>query len=421
MFFLFGCQEAPQSIQLHLKETSIATTFRVVWDTENIGRGKVEYGPDESYAYASSWGESGTHHKAVIFGVPPGESWYWRAVFEDEAGTQTTLPGGIVTAGESLDILPVLQAEGAGMGEELVLVAMVDRIAFVIVDGLGRYRWWITEDDTKNYSLRARLSLDGEAIWYQLCPKDNQSSSYLVRVGLDGQEEARFEVPAGTHDFTETPDALASIVFDTRDTVRGDSIVETYPDGSSTTIYTVWSDFDPASSGDEPPSWSHANSLDYQDDRYLFGIRNFGSILSISREGELEWGFSGDANQFSFTEGSGFRRQHQFQLQNNQLVSYVNSWPEPASTSIGAWSLDETTLSASPTWRYERPEPFHTGGFGSVGMLPDGGLFISWGTEGQLERTDAELKQSWWLESPEPLGYASVIQAGQTGLVLLAD
>jgi hypothetical protein len=410
---------APTLDQLLLTETNIPTVFQASWQSEPEGRGKVEYGPTKDYGYGSQLGELSTEHSALIFAVPPGESWHWRAVVELEDGSLLYSEDALVTGGEIPRFLPKLSLSGLGDPDTLLLFSVVNSLYYVMVDGHGRYRWWISGEAGDFYSLRAMLSLDKSTVLYQQVAKSFQDPGSLSRVSLSGELEQSLTLPPLSHDFVETPYGLATIAYESRNKVRGDTLLEIEADGQYTSIFSTWDHFDPATTGDPGWDWSHANSLDWDGERYLLGLRNFGSILAISREGELEWGFSGDANQFSFTEGSGFKTQHQFALSNNQLLVYVNTWPDPAETSVAAWQVDEEAKTASPLWRYTREPELNTRFYGGVVPMKSGEMLVAWGNKGQLEWVSADRQQQWRLEVEEQVGYPEVLRLTENGLEVL--
>jgi hypothetical protein len=418
---LLGC--APADLTPSLESTAIPTVFQVSWQSEQAGQGKVEYGPTKDYGYGSAWGESGTEHKSILFGIPPGETWHWRTIFKTDDGRFSYSESATVTAGEPPEDLPELVVEGEGMGDRLLLFSMVYENTYVVIDGLGRYRWWLDlhKDSTEFNTLRVRLSKDNTEFIYQLVNNNHRDPATIGHIAFDGSIQSKCEIPAGSHDFVETTQGIVSIAFDTREHVRGDQLIEADSSCNQRRIFSTWDYFEAPPPADESIDWTHANSLDYEDSRYLLSLRNLGSILSVSENGILDWIFSGEANQFTFTKGTGFSTQHQFDLKENQLLVYANTWPDGFSTSVAAYEFDEANKQAKLLWRQEQTPRAYEAGYGSVAQLPDEEILIDWGTLGELELFDASRERIWTLKLSEAIGYVSVLELSENGLETQAD
>jgi hypothetical protein len=410
---LLGC--APADLTPSLESTAVPTVFQASWQSEQAGRGKVEYGPTRSYGYGSAWGEIGVEHSGRIFGIPAGETWHWRAVVETETGEILISSDQKIKVEDAPESLPELTVKGNLPEDTLFLFSLADQQQVVMVDERGRYRWWYAGPEGNYYSLRAFLS--EETVFFQQVNKSQKDNGLILQVSLDGTELKRLEVPSLSHDFVETPFGLATLAYDIREGVEGDALIELDADGVATTIFSTWDHFDPETTG-TPPKWSHANSIDYQNGRYLVNFRNFGSILSIQRAGTIDWGFSGDANSFTI-EGPEFLSAHQLELQDQLLLVYANTWPDGFSTSVAAYSFDEEAQSAALLWRYARDPELNTEFYGSVVALPEGEMLVAWANKGQLEWVDSKQKQQWKLESAESIGYPEVLQLTENGLAVV--
>ena len=365
------------------------------------------------------------HFSGILFGVPEGETWHYRVVYrptESDIEHEQVSEDFTVTGGAPPADLPVLSPTGEGPDDLLICFPLVNGLAFVVVDGKGRYRWWNLDNVKEDtyYSLRAELALDRESFNYTLSARGFDKDSLFWKLGLDGKKERSFEVFNGSHDFVETPHGYAALILDAQEqngsVIKGDAIVEIDADGTQTQIYSTWDDFSPENTGEKSETWSHANSLDYdaEQDRYLMGVRNFGSILAVNREGELEWGFSGDANTWNLDDSERFTSQHQYYYQGDELTVYGNRWRGEDYTAVARFLIDEETLSAQKVWSYN--QQFSSNGFGSVDKI-EGYYLISWGTEGNIELiTEDTQEQVLWIETQESIGYASAFRYSKKGL-----
>ena len=187
--------------------------------------------------------------------------------------------------------------------------------------------------------------------------------------------------------------------------------------GGSSTVWSTWDSFDPDLVGydDGDDTWTHANALDYHEseDAFYVSMRDLGSIVKIDAlTGELLWGISGQANDFSFIddETEGWEYQHQFELVGDQLTVFDNGDSDRASSYIRTYTLDTEAMTAELTWLHESVPPHYVWALGDVDTLEGGDVLVSWATLGLLQRIDPEGEVVWELTSPlgSACGYVTV-------------
>jgi hypothetical protein len=202
---------------------------------------------------------------------------------------------------------------------------------------------------------------------------------------------------------------LAALVVERRDpddrSQWGNQIVEIDEDGDITELWSTWDCFDPDSEpGDDTTGWTYANALDYSatDDAYYVGLRNFSSIVKVSREtGECDWVVGSVAATFEFADGSEpFYHQHQFQVRGTgnderTLLVFDNEGSADGARVI-EYKLDLMTNVATQEQVFESDPNVESFVLGEPTRLGND-TFVSWGAAGQLERFDADGESTWKL------------------------
>ena len=147
-------------------------------------------------------------------------------------------------------------------------------------------------------------------------------------------------------------------------------------------------------SEDRPLDWFHANSVaPGPDGTLLVSARNTHTVYAIDRaSGELRWRLGGKHSDIAMGPGTAFKWQHDAQwLGGNRISLFDNN----ASTTGGGPSralildVDREARTAAVVAQASHPDRVSAGTQGNTQVLPDGGLFVGWGSEGRVSEFSA--------------------------------
>lgn len=403
----------PSHVEATLSE-DIETVVKLEWQTHEPTRGYVEYGTTRELGLETPLeADEAREHEAVLLGLTQETLVYYRVVTWDGDSAGASDIGSIET-GRVPGGIPEMQVEGDGHDGFVLVPVLGNTSAVTIINPDGDIVWYHTEDRDLDF-YRARLSLDGTSILYNAASVsgDPAEDSELVKVALDGSETTSIPVPLLAHDFVEFREGdqtlLAAIVVEYRDVegdeVRGDKIVEIDAEGEQKTVFSVWDCFDPAvDQGDSSEQgWTFANALDYDsvEDAYYLGLRNFSSIVKVSRAtGECEWVLGTTAPTFEFADGSArFLHQHQFQVNGSRILVMDNDGALETESRVLEYELDFEAGVATQIWSYVADPSVYTFVLGEPQRLADGSTFVNWSAAGQLERLNENDERVWKLNT----------------------
>lgn len=409
---------------------AVSTVIRVTWTSPEALVSWVEFGETEALGQRSNPSPAASEaHAALLLGMPADTTVYYQLVHEDAEGTELRSEVFTAETGALPSAFPVMDLRIDTAPLESWIVSGITGAAWapVIFDGLGRPVWYHLE--TRGYNVyRTRLSRDRRAVLYNAVGVgdiDLIRTSEIVRVGLDGTVEASYTIPFMTHDFVELPNGdLVAIAYDVREVdgveIRGDQLVRVdIETGENRTLFSTWDHWDPSTHGydDGDDTWTHANALDYDEDEDCFylSVRDLGSVVKLdARTGELLWGLSGDANDFTFTEGEGWEIQHQFERVGDRFLVFDNGDADRAASYVQEYTLDEEARTAELTFFHEPQPRLFVWALGDVDPIdpedPESDLLITWATAGLYHRVDRTGALTWELASPlsYALGYTSL-------------
>jgi len=407
-----GDPSDPSDVNAEVSE-NITTVVNVSWTTESETRGLVEYGPTPDLGLSTPLeADDATEHRVPLLGLKAETEYFYRVVLDDERASAVAS----VTTGSLPVDLPVLTGGGEGNDLFTLVPVLGASTAVTMLDPEGEIVWYYQDNRALDF-YRARLSVDGKSIVYNAgsVSGDPADNSELVRVSLDGSKSSSTPVPLLAHDFVEHPDGtLGAIVVEYRDVdgteLRGDKIVEVSPDGTQTTVFSVFDCFDPALTMHEEieHGWTFANALDYdpEEGAYYLGMRNFSSIAKIDREsGECEWvlgtyGALGDTcgaeRCFTFASGAArFLHQHQFEIRGNRALVFDNDGSTERESRVLEYELDFDAMVATEVWNYLSDPVVFTFVLGEPTRLENGDTFVNWSAAGQMERVSASGSSLW--------------------------
>ncbi len=133
-----------------------------------------------------------------------------------------------------------------------------------------------------------------------------------------------------------------------------------------------------------PHDYFHVNSIEVDnDDNLIVSARNTWTVYKIDREsGEVIWRLGGKKSDFAVEAGARTRYQHDARRQSDGTITiFDNGEVETDDRSSGlVVKLDEGTMTASLVREYPHPEGRLSGTQGSMQVLPNGNVFVGWGS-----------------------------------------
>jgi len=353
-------------------------------------------------------------YAGVVFGMKAASEYEVWVEFGDgrKSTTEVVTTGAVPTA---LPSTSVTATAGATVpGGYLVTSVFAPEPAAVVLDGDGDYVWWTLPDAGQDKVSRCVPGRDGQSLlfWYinlQDGPGGPQGDgNVLTRMAFDGTELSVATMEKGHHDFVELPDGtLAYLDYVSQDTEDGekiaDRIVELAPDGTTTTVWSVWDSFEYDPDGQQIPGagWSHGNALDYveQEDAYYVSFLGFSSIVKIDRgSGTVEWILGGNDSDFDQDgETILFIHQHQFQRVGDSIVVFDNGNPNNNASRAVEYTLDLGAGTAEETWSYAPDPDLYSFSLGDVSRLDGGNTLVTFSTAGQVQEVTPEGEVVWEL------------------------
>lgn len=300
-----------------------------------------------------------------------------------------TAPGSIFLAPFS----PLLGQEGA-----------------LIVDGAGTPVWErpLTGMETDNFRVQSYKGRPVLTWWQGVLQNGHGVGSYVI---ANTAYEPIAHVQAGhglhgdLHEFLLTSAGtalLTSYVITARDlrSVGGpehgkiqDAIFQEV-DVASGRVLLEWRSLDhiPLTESQWPLShtWDyvHLNSVDVDasDGNLLVSARNTHTIYKVHRTtGEIIWRLGGRRSNFKLGPGAQFAWQHDARSHPGGVITMFDNEGAPFAGAVEsrglALDIDETAMTATVKREYLHPLHLRASSEGSVQVLPNGNVFISWGAE----------------------------------------
>ncbi|MGB3632813.1 MAG: arylsulfotransferase family protein, partial [Rubrobacteraceae bacterium] len=140
-------------------------------------------------------------------------------------------------------------------------------------------------------------------------------------------------------------------------------------------------------SPDQPGAYDyfHVNSIDVDDDdNLLVSAKAVNTIYKIDRRtGEVIWRLGGKKSDFEMGPDTRFVRQHDARRQADGTITlFDNGEPETYKESFGmVLELDMDDMTAELARRYTHPDGIYADNQANMQVLPDGNVFIGWGSE----------------------------------------
>lgn len=147
-----------------------------------------------------------------------------------------------------------------------------------------------------------------------------------------------------------------------------------------------------------PWDYFHLNSIEDDGDGYLLSARKTSSIYRISKTGQVDWRMRGDGrkpsrNDFAMGKGTRFGYQHDARrLPNGDISLFDNAVAKqfaPIRHQSSALILRIAENKVKLVKRYDHPKRVAAKSQGSSEVLPNGNVFVGWGSEPRLTQFGA--------------------------------
>jgi hypothetical protein len=142
---------------------------------------------------------------------------------------------------------------------------------------------------------------------------------------------------------------------------------------------------EPPENPERPFDYFHINSIDVDyDDNLLISARKTFTVYKIDRKsGEVLWRLGGKKSDFEMGPGTRTRYQHDARRRSDGTITiFDNGGLYMIYPSNGiVLELDEDEMSAAPVRRYVHPARRHVATMGNMQVLPNGNVFIGWGSD----------------------------------------
>lgn len=388
-----GEAPAPSNVTASVS-TMVPTVARVTWTTPQASRGYVQYGalptmpsttPMESVATTS--------HSMDLLGLVPGVSYFFRVVSWDGDDASATPVGTFSTGSLAPAFSPVVQG---AEHDQFVALPINGATPAVIVTAPDGSIVWSRAEQTGRVLGRALFSTLPSAganvpgVSYSSVTRPPSAGSELISVSFDGAQLNPVSVPMMTGDFVQRPDGtFAALVEETREGVRGDSLVE-IAGGVLTPLWSSWNCFDPATDAGNAADgrWTGANALSYDAalDVYYVGLSNLSSIARVNRSGGCDW-ILGQAAAATLTFAAGsepFAAQSKFDVLGRRL-SVFDDAGSASGARVVEYDIDEAAGTATQVFAFAAAADLAAAADGQASKVTQGNTLINWGQAGALE------------------------------------
>jgi hypothetical protein len=137
-------------------------------------------------------------------------------------------------------------------------------------------------------------------------------------------------------------------------------------------------------SGKDLYDYVHVNSLQMLSDGSLIvSARNTWTVYKVNGStGEIIWRMGGKKSDFQIDAPAQFAWQHHAtMLSDTEMTVFDNSTAKQAPSRGLLLSVDQSAMTVSLTQAFNAPTGFYSGTLGSVQLMPNGNVFVGWGTQ----------------------------------------
>ena len=130
----------------------------------------------------------------------------------------------------------------------------------------------------------------------------------------------------------------------------------------------------------------HANSIEpLPDGDLLVSARNTCAVYRVSRStGQIVWRLGGKRSDFAMGAGANFGYQHDVRLQADGTYTLFDDESAPGHSRAIVLRVDETARTATLVREYRRPVDILSTSQGNMQVLPNGNVFVGWGSQAWL-------------------------------------
>lgn len=248
--------------------------------------------------------------------------------------------------------------------------------------------------------------------WWQGVSQRGHGLGHFVMRDSSYQEIAKFQVANGypggdQHEFLLTPQGTALVII--YNPVRWDlSPVGGLPNGvaldsvvqeidiETGRVLFEWHSLDhididethrqPPDNPQVPLDYVHVNSIDVDHDgHFIVSARNTSAIYKIDRRtSDVLWRLNGKRSSFTMGAGTPFAYQHDARVQPNGELSLFDNAAESADIGVPSrgmvLDLDTDEMTATLLREYIHPTEIVSVSQGNMQTLPNGNVFIGWGS-----------------------------------------
>jgi hypothetical protein len=237
--------------------------------------------------------------------------------------------------------------------------------------GVGEY---VIFDDSYREIARVRAGNDypGDLHEFLITPEDTALLTVYAAVPADLS-------PVGGVEYGATWDGIAQEV----DIETGEVLFEWH---SLDHVGVEESHVHPPADPDFVYDYFHINSIDVDHDHnLLISARNTSAVYKIERgSGEIIWRLGGKRSDFEMGEGTRTAFQHDARRQEDGTITIFDNGAHPPvheqSRAIQL-RLDEEAMKATMVREYTSPEKILATSQGNMQVLPNGNVFVGWGSE----------------------------------------
>lgn len=417
LLLLLACK--PETVVEPLEcSASVSDTMNlavsVAWTTDADATSTVEFGKDDAYGLTTPE-VSGGDVALDLLGLPEGTDVHWRGVSTFADGSTAECMG-VTTNGDLPIGLPEFEVEKNTSASQdsarFAIGAMFEgaggrggQVTLVAMDRSGAIVWYFLGDESAT-GLDVHYARDGAGLLYNVFDGQMGGETATIRkISLLGEPLGEWETPLAHHMFTELPDGtLAWQAIDARwytdpetkesDTWVGDAVVETAPDGTSTTIFSTWDVLD-AHGNDRSDAvsiyggvdWTHGNNLVYdeQTEGYVLSLGHADDILTLARDGTVTnlWGLDG------LPVDPQFDYQHDVHpLDNGNLLMFMTD-------DDGAGAIEYSIGDDGLTEVWRGPSGHKPFALGQARRLANGNTFVNGGAGWNLYEVTPEGDTVW--------------------------
>ena len=338
----------------------------------------------------------GERARATASPAPPGEAWSFRSRPDLHPPVITVRTQARDTAPGYVFIAPKNGPDETGPGQD----------GCMILDNQGQPVWLrLLEDEAPDVMNFKVQTYGGEPVltWWVGLHTGYGQGEYVI-LDRSYREVKRFGAGNGYdgdhHEFLITPQGTALITIyhkvpmDTSS--MGGSADGTVLDGiaremdiETGEILFDWHSLEHVgleeSYSSKPYDYFHINSVDvYDDEHVLISSRNTWTIYKVNRKtGEVVWRFGGKKSDFEMGEGTRTAYQHDARWHGDGTLTVFDNgggpWVHEQSRAIRV-ELDEDAMKASLVREYIHPGELRSATQGSVQTLPNGNVFVGWGS-----------------------------------------